>query len=141
MNRRKLQIITGILLVACLLSLVACNHTRLLGNEDFYEYCTGIYNLLKDKDFFKAEIEKDYIILYDSEFKQISRMDFSGYKANMTIHYILNEHTRMLFVTSQAVDDTMGIVFFKDTENANLDGLWTLDRISGNGFLYSTFAQ
>lgn len=141
MNKRKLQIIVGILLTVCLLSLIGCSHTGLLESEGYSEYCAELYSILKDEVFFKAEIEKDYIILYDNEFSQIGKIAYSGYKKDMTIYYVLNEDTRMFFVTSQAVDDTVGFVFFKDTKNANLDGLWTLERISGNGFLYSTSAR
>lgn len=138
--RKNYLIIIGVTVVSVFLILRGCSSENHFNGEEYLDYFTELYSILKDEEFFKADIEDDVIILYDNNFNQIRSIAFHNNRKNIKLLYILNEETRMLFVVSQSVDDTAGIVFFHNTANANLDGFWALDRVSGNGFIYSTSA-
>lgn len=117
-----------------------CSSVNHLHDEEDLDYFTQLYSILENEEFFKADIEENSILLYDNNFNQIRSIAFQNNRKSIKLLYILNEEARMLFVVSQSVDDTAGIVFFRNAENANLDGFWSLERVSGNGFRYSTAA-
>lgn len=102
------------------------------------EYCYTINQVLKQEEFAFAEVNGGKIILYDAQRACLSEIPFAQH--NDSIHFlsIRKENNIIYFVTQGAVDDEKGYMFVNGSENSVFDGIWEMERVSGNGYSYST---
>ena len=105
-------------------------------SSDREEYCYKLNQIVKNYTFSKGEIENNNIILYDNN-KVIAKIRFDDFE-NVNIKYIRKDKNRIFFVFSGSIDDDNGIIFINDNENSVLDGIYSLNRLGGNSYWYST---
>ena len=104
------------------------------------EYCYQINELVKDVEFYIGKIKEDKILLYDTNDNLRKTFPFDGNNTSTKIKYFRKEDgNKIYFVFRAAVDDEDGILFVNDDTNSLMDGLWRLERISGNSYSYSTY--
>ena len=122
------------LLVVLLLFLLCACRGQEANNDYFYE----INQLIKEKDFLTANVEKGRILLYDGGEAPIEIIPFDAFDDSVTLRYIRKEENRLFFVVSAAVDDENGVVFMNDAAGNALEGIQSLERIGGNAYYYDT---
>ncbi len=132
----------SILILCIVLSVIACFilfscHQEKTADEEYYSY--KINTLLKDEDFYTAQIKGDSFDLYNSEQTLLKTIHFDEYDNSFRLNYIRKEGCKMYFVQSGSVDDEEGIVFINDESNNILDGIKKLKRCGGNSYYYSTW--
>ena len=109
-----------------------------VGNQRRIEYCREINNILAKEEFITAKINEGFITLFDSEREIIKEIALPNYDKSIDIIYIRKENSVIYFITSRAVDDEEGYMFINGDENKIFDGLWSVERVTGNGYAYST---
>lgn len=107
-------------------------------NDSIAEYCYAINQVLKQEDFAFAEVNEESIVLYDADRVPLSVIDFALYDNSIHFLSIRKEGNVIYFVTQGAVDDEEGYMFVNGQENSIFDGIWQIERVSGNGYAYST---
>ena len=107
-------------------------------NDSIAEYCYAINQVLKQEDFAFAEVNEESIVLYDADRVPLSVIDFALYDNSIHFLSIRKEGNVIYFVTQGAVDDEEGYMFVNGQENSVFDGIWQIERVSGNGYAYST---
>ena len=107
-------------------------------NDSIAEYCYAINQVLKQEDFAFAEVNEESIVLYDADRVPLSVIDFAQYDNSIHFLSIRKEGNVIYFVTQGAVDDEEGYMFVNGQENSIFDGIWQIERVSGNGYAYST---
>lgn len=109
-----------------------------VGDQRRIEYCREINNLLAMEEFITAKIDEGFITLFDSEREIIKEIALPNYDKSIDIIYVRKENSVIYFITSGAVDDEEGYMFINGDENKIFDGLWSVERVTGNGYAYST---
>ncbi len=109
-----------------------------VGDQRRIEYCREINHLLEMEEFITAKIDEGFITLFDSEREIIKEIALPNYDKSIDIIYIRKENSAIYFITSGAVDDEEGYMFINGDENKIFDGLWSVERVTGNGYAYST---
>lgn len=107
-------------------------------NKDAAEYCDTMNRLLADRDYSHAEVGDKVIVLYNADGAMIAEVPFAQYDASIRILSIRKENDIVYFVTQGAVDDENGYMFLNGEQNKVLDGIWYMERVSGNGYAYGT---
>lgn len=102
------------------------------------DYYYSINSLIKDYSFSIAKIEDDKIVLYGVEGEQIDAVDFKKSCDSKNPIYIRKYRNNLFFVENVAIDDENGILFINDNSNEILDGIWSIKRVGGNSYKYST---
>jgi len=126
-----------ILVVLCSLAmlLTACHAISMEADVEQYAM---LNKLLKDQAFSTAEIENKHIKLYNNEGQFLLEIPLSHGTKELDIKHIRKEGNIIYFVTYGSVDDEGGYMFINGDENKLLDGLWEIDRVTGNGYSFST---
>ena len=106
--------------------------------QDTNEYCYQINQIIKDLDFYTAEVTENGIVLYDRNFDERETVPFDGYRRNIKIWGIHKSDKVICFVLSGSVDDEQGLMFVNDEANRILDGVNSIDRVGGNYYYYDT---
>lgn len=130
---KKLSVIV-FLLVALI---IVFNWTK--GDDESYNYVYNINNIIKDYDFYKADVSENKISLYDNNFDFISDINFEEYDKKINIISIRKEESRIFYIVGGSVDDEEGYVFINSPENSILNGINYLERIGGNAYYYRTY--
>lgn len=122
------------------LSVIILSGCSAASNSDntISEYCYTINQVLKQENFAFAEVNGEEIILYDADRSFLSVVPFSQYDASIHLLSIRKENNTIYYVTQGAVDDEQGYMFINGSENSVFDGIWQIERVSGNGYSYST---
>ena len=107
-------------------------------NDSIAEYCHAINQVLKQEDFAFAEVDGERIVLYGVDRVPLSEIHFAQYDNSIHFLSIRKEENVIYFVTQGAVDDEEGYMFVNGQENSVFDGIWQIERVSGNGYAYST---
>lgn len=132
---------TKILILTILISifvLFIISHSEELNEYDNYlGYMKAIYKDIENTNFFVAEVKGQEVILKDSEFYEINRIPIITKEKSIKILSIHKEGEQIFFALGGAVDDSYGVMFSK-TNYIDMNGLMTIERISGNAFYYST---
>ena len=102
------------------------------------EYFDQINAMIRDEDFFTAEVSDSKIILFDSEFHQTEEIMFDDYDQSIRLIRIRKNGDLIFFITSGSVDDEQGVMYVNNDANSILDGVKSLNRIGGNSYRYST---
>lgn len=131
---KKLSVIGFFLLVALI---IVFNWTK--GDDESYNYVYNINNIIKDYDFYKADVSENKISLYDNNFDFISDINFEEYDKKINIISIRKEESRIFYIVGGSVDDEEGYVFINSPENSILNGINYLERIGGNAYYYRTY--
>ena len=129
----------SMLMLLCLsiVSLSGCTATS-QRNDSIAEYCYAINQVLKQEDFAFAEVNGERIVLYGVDRAPLSVIHFAQYDNSIHFLSIRKEENVIYFVTQGAVDDEEGYMFVNGQENSVFDGIWQIERVSGNGYAYST---
>ncbi|MBR5390203.1 MAG: hypothetical protein IK141_02745 [Clostridia bacterium] len=136
MKKHILQIEAILTVVIMLAALSACHKQQ--DNQE-YEYFYVINKIVKDDDFFTANVDDYKIQLYDRDLNQIAELPFASYNPKIQVLEIRKDGSIIYFVTKGVVDDEEGIFFINDDMNQILDGIKSIKRIGGNSYQYSTW--
>ena len=102
-------------------------------------YFRGIYSIVKEYSFDNGEIKNGELILYNASFEILEKIPLANEKGYKLVRIIKDHGTEQIyFIMGGAVDDNYGIVF-ANRSSVDMDGIYLLERISGNSFYYETF--
>ena len=102
------------------------------------DYYYEINQLVKDRDFFKAEVCDSEIILYDQNGTALDFIPYGGYQKDDPLRYIRKQDACVYFVRGGAVDDETGVLFVNDDSDGMLEGINHIDRVAGSAYYYDT---
>lgn len=102
--------------------------------DEFYR----INQLIKDEDFFKAEVIDKTIVLYDKSNSVTKKIPYDEASKKSAPLYIEKIGNTLYFVTEGVVDDRAGIMFVNDDSDSFLDGIAEISRIGGNSYHFNT---
>lgn len=101
------------------------------------EACRGIYTLLREQDFSLAEFEGNGLVLYDKDRNILGQVPLDGAQRKAAAQ-IIKENGQIRFRLGGMIDDEYGIVFVEGS-TVNMDGFYSLERLSGNSFYYKNY--
>lgn len=122
-----------------LLFIVIVSAIRINNSDYECDYVYKINNVLKNYDFYKAELSENKITLFDEKLDFISDINFKEYDKKIKIKSIRKEENRIFYILSGSVDDEEGYVFINSSENSILDGIKNMKRTGGNSYYYKTY--
>ena len=133
--KKRICIIVG--LVVCLM--LGCYALiRDQKEQDTFDYCVQINKMIKDLDFYKAEVTENGIVLYDRNFDELDIVPFDGYKRHIKFMGIRKDGGLIYFILIGSVDDEWGIMFVNDESDKMMEGINSIDRIGENYYYYDT---
>ena len=134
MKQRKFLFLVLVVLVGFLFA--SCNNEKY--HNDQAEYFYQINNLIKDRDFHIAKVDKNKLELYNNKFELIDEITFEAYDDKIGFIAARKDGANIYFIISGSVDDEAGILFVNDESDSFLDGVKSIDRLGGNSYYYST---
>lgn len=137
MGKRKWIVRSIVCLVVCLLlgcyALIRDQHER-----DTVGYSYQINEIIKDLDFYTAEVTENGIMLYDRNFDELDIVPFDGYNSHIKFTGIRKDGGVIYFILIGSVDDEWGLMFVNDEANTMMNGIHSLERVGGNHYYYDT---
>lgn len=106
--------------------------------DKYNEYCYEINRMIKEIEFEKGDISDGKIILYNDE-KEVYNQSYDKFDSKYKIMYIRKDGNKVFFVLNASVDDEEGIVYLNGELGNIMDGLWSLERLSGDSYNYKTY--
>lgn len=132
MRRKKFA---AMLLCLSVFVLFGCSMRR---DDDTVAYCYTMNRILADEEFSYAEVGQEGMRLYDADGGLLSELPFAQYDASIRVLSVRKKADMIFFVTQGSVDDENGYVFINGEANSIFEGIWYLERVSGNGYAYAT---
>lgn len=129
-----------ILIVAILFQLIGSNINIENINEQ-ERYFRKINEIIKDLEFHSAKAKDGKIILYNNKYEPICEIPFEGYDKNIKFIGAHKDDGIVFFITAGAVDDEWGIMFVNDGSDSMMDGVGSVNKISGNSYEYTSMCK
>ena len=106
--------------------------------NDELEYYTEINSLIKDMEFYTANIEETQITFFDDNNSIISTMHFDFFDPKVDLIYIRKEGDSIFFIINANIDDESGVVFMNGGSDYILNGIVSLKRVGGNSYQFDS---